>query len=314
MESNLRPAATIVDVQTGVPQAGVSWAAVAAGAVTTAALALLLVAFGAGLGLSAISPWSDSGASASTFNIGTGIYLIIVGVMSSAVGGYLAGRLQTKWVNVHSNEVFFRDTAHGFLAWAFATLIGATALTSTSAYLANGAVAGIGGASSQAARSINPAEVYVDKLFRIAPGAQATPAPTNPSSTTDNTSPANSPIQSGFIANASNPNQSRAEVLRLWTAGVRGDEALNAGDKAYVAQLVAARTGMSQADAQKRVDQVVIEAKTVADNTRRNAADLSFWLTAALLFGAFAASLAAAEGGALRDGTWNERVLTPRAI
>jgi len=314
MESNLRPAATIVDVQTGVPQAGVSWAAVAAGAVTTAALALLLVAFGAGLGLSAISPWSDSGASASTFNIGTGIYLIIVGVMSSAVGGYLAGRLQTKWVNVHSNEVFFRDTAHGFLAWAFATLIGATALTSTSAYLANGAVAGIGGASSQAARSINPSEIYVDKLFRIAPAAQATPTPTNPPSTTDNASPANSPVQNGVIANATNPNQSRAEVLRLWTAGVRGDEALNAGDKAYVAQLVAARTGMSQADAQKRVDQVVIEAKTAADNTRRNGADLSFWLTAALLFGAFAASLAAAEGGALRDGTWNDRVLTPRTI
>ena len=88
-----RSATTIVDVQTGM-QSGVSWAAVAAGAVATAALTLLLVAFGAGLGLSAISPWSDSGVSASTFNIGTGIYLIIVGVMSSAIGGYLAGRLR----------------------------------------------------------------------------------------------------------------------------------------------------------------------------------------------------------------------------
>ena len=148
MESDLRPSATIVDAQSGV-----SWAAVAAGAVATAALTLLLVAFGAGLGLSAISPWSDSGVSASTFNIGTGIYLIIVGVMSSAIGGYLAGRLRTKWIGVHSNEVFFRDTAHGFLAWAFATLISATALAATTAYLANGAVAGIGSASSQAARS-----------------------------------------------------------------------------------------------------------------------------------------------------------------
>ena len=71
---------------------------------------------------------------------------------------------------------------------------------------------------------------------------------------------------------------------------------------------------MSQADAEKRVDQVVAEAKTAADNARRGAAHLSFWLTAALLFGAFAASLAAAEGGMLRDGTWNDRVLTPRAI
>ena len=100
----------------------------------------------------------------------------------------------------------------------------------------------------------------------------------------------------------------------MWTAGFRGDDDFNAGDRAYVAQLVAARTGMSQADAEKRVDQVVIEAKAAADNTRRNAAHLSFWLTAALLFGAFAASLAAAEGGALRDGTWTDRVLTPRVI
>ena len=81
-----------------------------------------------------------------------------------------------------------------------------------------------------------------------------------------------------------------------------------------MAQLVAARTGLSQADAEKRVDQVIAEAKAAADKARRGAVHLSFWLTAALLFGAFAASLAAAEGGALRDGTWNDRVLMPRTI
>src|SRR5580704_11669115 len=113
-----RSASTIVDAQSAV-----SWAAIAAGAVAAAALALVLIAFGAGLGLSAVSPWSDSGVSAATFKTATGIYLVIVAVMSSAVGGYLAARLRTKWANVHSNEVFFRDTAHGFLAWAFATLI-----------------------------------------------------------------------------------------------------------------------------------------------------------------------------------------------
>jgi hypothetical protein len=126
MDSDLRPAATVMDAQSGV-----SWAAVAAGAIATAALTLLFVSFGAGLGLSAISPWSDSGVSASTFKVGAGIYLIIIGVMSSAVGGYLAGRLRTKWIGAHTNEVFFRDTAHGFLAWAFATLISATALVPT---------------------------------------------------------------------------------------------------------------------------------------------------------------------------------------
>jgi hypothetical protein len=120
METDLRSATTIVDAQPAV-----SWAAVAAGAVATAALTLLLVAFGAGMGFSAVSPWSDSGVSASTFNIATGIYLVLIGVISSAVGGYIAGRLRSKWTGVHTNEVFFRDTAHGFLAWAFATLISA---------------------------------------------------------------------------------------------------------------------------------------------------------------------------------------------
>jgi hypothetical protein len=85
-------------------------------------------------------------------------------------------------------------------------------------------------------------------------------------------------------------------------------------DRTYVARLVAARTGLSQAEAERRVDQVVTEAKAAADRARKAAAQLSFWLTASLLLGAFAASLAAVEGGQLRDGSWNDRVLTPRQI
>jgi len=295
-----RPVPTIVDAQ-----AAVSWAAVAAGAVAAAALALVLIAFGAGLGLSAVSPWSDGGVSASSFKTGSGIYLIIVAVMSSAVGGYLAARLRTKWVGVHTHEAFFRDTAHGFLAWAFATLLSASALSSASAYLANGAVAGLGGAAPQTARSVNPADIYVDKLFRAGAPMQVAPVP--PSS-------ADSNAANPAAANGTNAGQSRAEVLRLWTASFRDNQDLSAGDKAYVAQVVAARTGLSQADAEKRVDDVITEAKTAADDARRGAAKLSFWLTAAMLFGAFAASLAAVEGGSLRDGTWNDRVLTPRPI
>src|SRR5271154_5110899 len=141
MESDRNPASIVVDAQSGV-----AWAAIAAGAVGAAGLGLNLIAVGAGLGLSAISPWNDSGVSTATFKTGTGIYLVIVAVMSSAVGGYLAARLRTKWVNVHSNEVFFRDTAHGFLAWAFATLLSASVLSSAVAYLANGTAAGLGSA------------------------------------------------------------------------------------------------------------------------------------------------------------------------
>jgi len=305
MDSDLRAAPTVVDAQVAV-----SWAAIAAGAVAAAALALVLIAFGAGLGLSAVSPWSDSGVSASTFKTGTGIYLVIVAVMSSAVGGYLAARLRTKWVGVNTHEAFFRDTAHGFLAWAFATLLSASALASATSYLANGVTAGLGGAASQATRSINPSEIYVDKLFR--PDAQAAPAASTPDSA--NANPSASSSASSPTAGNTNPNQTRAEVLRLWAASFRDNEDLSGPDKAYVAHVVAARTGMSDADAQKRVNDVIVAAKTDADNARKGAAKLSFWLTAAMLFGAFAASLAAVEGGSLRDGTWNDRTLTPRAI
>src|ERR1700709_1517362 len=97
---------------------GVSWASIAAGAVVAAAVSLALLALGAGLGLSSISPWADSGVSAATFQNATGVCLVLVAVMSSALGGYLAARLREKWADVHTNEVFFRDTAHGFVAWA----------------------------------------------------------------------------------------------------------------------------------------------------------------------------------------------------
>jgi hypothetical protein len=314
MEADLKPASAIVDAQSAV-QSAVSWPAIAAGAVAAAALSLVLIAFGAGLGLSAVSPWSDSGVSAATFKTGSGIYLVIVAVMSSAVGGYLAARLRTKWTGVYTNEVFFRDTAHGFLAWAFATLISVTALTSVTAYLANGAAAGLGGAASQAARIVNPADIYVDKLFRTSAPAQtaqqAAPAPSSPG---DSGAANATPAVNNAAPAATNPGQTRAEVLRLWTADFRGDQGLSTADKTYVAQLVAARTGLSQSDAEKRVNDVSIEAKTAADDARKGAAKLSFWLTAAMLFGAFAASLAAVEGGSLRDGTWNGRVLTPREI
>jgi hypothetical protein len=292
---------------------GVSWAAIAAGAVGAAALSLLLIAFGAGIGLSAISPWSDSGVSAGSFQIGTGIYLVIISVMSSAIGGYLAGRLRTKAVGLHTNEVFFRDTAHGFLAWAFATLISATVLTSTIGYLANGATAGVGGA----AHAVNPSDIYVDRLLRTAPSPQGTAsaATPTPAAANESTTPAN-PNQpaTGGATGTPNAGRTRAEVLRLWTADFHSDRDLTASDRTYVTQIVAMHTGLSQADAEKRVNTVVAEAKTAADEARKAAAHLSFWLTAAMLFGAFAASLTAAEGGALRDGTWNDRVLTPRTL
>src|ERR1044072_2661162 len=106
-------------------QAGVSWPAIVAGAVVACALTMVLLAFGTGLGLTVVSPWAGSGVSATTFKIGTGLYLIVIAMIASSLGGYLAGRLRSGWTGVRSDEVYFRDTAHGFVAWALASVLGA---------------------------------------------------------------------------------------------------------------------------------------------------------------------------------------------
>jgi hypothetical protein len=273
---------TVVDLH----GSGVSWPSIAAGAVTAAALTLLLVAFGAGIGLSTVSPWSDSGVSGSTFAAGTGIYLVIVGVMACAVGGYLAARLRTKSTGIHTHEVFFRDTAHGLLAWAFATVISATVLGAATTHLVSGAAGGLAAAAPQAAQNAAPTDIATDKLFRSDTPAPAASAGTDPA---------------------------RSEVSRMLVTSFRGTGDVSGADRSYLARLVAARTGLSQAEAEKRVNDVIAEAKQTIDDARRAAASFALWMAAAMLFGAFAASLAAVEGGQLRDGIWSETRLVPRA-
>jgi hypothetical protein len=304
VDSSLRTA----DVNSVETQSAVSWASVAAGAVTAAAISLALIALGVGLGLSSISPWSDSGVSAATFKVTTGIYLVLVAVMSSAIGGYLSARLRSKWTDLHTNEVFFRDTAHGFIAWAFATIISAGALGAATTHLVSGAAAGAA-ISSPAATSSNPVQIYVDRLFR----REGVPSSSAASATGSDTGGAGgSPSASAATPQGANA-QTRAEVTRLLAASLSPDDRLSAADRVYVARLIAAQTGLSQADSEKRVDEIIQQAKAAADQARRNAAQFAFWMTAALLFGAFSASLAAAEGGQHRDGTWNDVRLVPRA-
>jgi hypothetical protein len=157
---------TVLEAQTR----GLSRSAIVAGAVTAAALTLLLIAFGAGLGLSAVSPWSGSGISASTFKVGTGIYLLVVAVMASAFGGYLAARLRAPWTAIHTNEVFFRDTAHGLLSWAFATFLSATALGAVTSNIAGGATRVLGTGATQVGAQ-GATDLAVDNLFRADPAA-----------------------------------------------------------------------------------------------------------------------------------------------
>jgi hypothetical protein len=260
---------------------GVSWPAVVAGAIVACAITLLLLAFGTGLGLTMVSPWSGSGVSATTFKITTGLYLIVIAMIASSIGGYLAGRLRSGWSGVHSDEVYFRDTAHGLVAWALASVLGAAVLATPATSLLGAAATGASqGAVTSARRSPGPMDSYVDALLRGDPAAQTS---------------------TGNLA------ESRSEISRLFARSFRDGSDLKPTDRDYVAKVVAARTGLSQPDADKRVNETVTQIKADTDAARKATASLAFWLTASLLLGAFCASLAATEGGGLRDGTWKRR-------
>jgi hypothetical protein len=257
---------------------GITWPAILGGAFAAAALALILLALGSGFGLASVSPWPNSGASVTTFTVMAAIWLIIVQWLSAALGGYLTGRLRTKWVGVHTHEVFFRDTANGFLAWAVAAVIGGAVLASAVSSIVDGGsrVAGTSaGASTGASQgaSSDPSAYYADMLFR----------------------------SDHPVANAPNP-ELRAEATRIFAIGVKKDYV--PADKAYLAQLVAARTGLSQADAENRVDEVTAKAKADADAVRKAGAYLSIFTAISMLIGAFIAAAAAALGGQHRDEDW----------
>jgi hypothetical protein len=291
MEQVMRPVGAMEDIRavdaTVEPSvAGVSWAAVLAGAIASCALTLVLLVFGAGVGFSVVSPWANSGVSATSFEIGTGLYFIVMAMISSAVGGYLAGRLRNRWTGVQSAEVHFRDTAHGFLAWALASVLGAILLASPASSLLGGATSGAmqAASSSQAA---GPMDGYVDALLR----------PVNP--TADNTG---------------NSGDTRRELTRLFTADFRNGAEPSATDRSYIAKVIAARTGLSPADADKRVNDVITQVKADLDKARKAAEHLAIWLTLSLFIGAFSAALAATEGGGLRDGTWGKGAAKGAAV
>jgi hypothetical protein len=255
---------------------GVSWAAVIGGGFVTAALSLILLALGAGLGLSSVSPWSNVGVSASTIGTAAILWLIFMQIISSSMGGYLAGRLRTKWANIHTDEVYFRDTAHGFLAWAVALVITAAFLAAAAASMvgatASSAAGGTGRATGVQAegREFDPNEYFIDTLFR---SESAKPD--------------------------SNSTSVRGEAGRIIANALRQGDI--SADKSYLAQLVAARTGLSQADAEKRVSDVFARAQQTADTARKTVAHSLLWAFLALLIGAFCASFAATIGGRQRD-------------
>jgi hypothetical protein len=272
----------------------VSWGAVLAGAFVAAATYLMLLLAGAGFGFASMSPWGDEGASARTLGIGVIVWLVIIQIISAGLGGYIAGRMRTKWVDVHSGEVYFRDTAHGFLVWAVAAVVsafllgsGVSSAVSGAARIGASAVSGAGAAVATAAgggaaAAQGPsAQYFVDSLFR------------------------------SDRPDAAQGDAAKAEVGRILAVSLsRGS--ITSEDKAYVAKVISTQAGVDQATAEKRIDDTINRAKQAADEAKqkaREAADqarkaavgFALWAFISMLIGAFSASYAATRGGRTRD-------------
>ena len=261
------------------PASAVSWAAIFAGAVTAAAVSLLLLALGSGLGLATAGPWASHGASPVALTSAMVIWLIVTQWFASGMGGYITGRLRTRWHGVHTHEVFFRDTAHGLLAWALATLFVALLLGSALTDAAGGlAGAKIGGAPAVAATTGSPLSYDSGYLFRSLRG---------------DLPPSNA--------------QARIDAEHILATGLaRGG--LSPDDSVYLNALVTAQTGVGPTEAQRRIDtvidreqQVAAAAKQAAEGARKTAASLAIFTSLSMLIGALIASVAAALGGMQRD-------------
>ena len=274
---------------------GVSWGAVFAGATAAAALSLILLMLGLGLGLSSISPWSYS---ASTIGKSTIAWIIFIQLAASGAGGYLSGRLRIKWATVHTDEVYFRDTAHGLLAWAVASLIMVTLLAGGTKAILSGAIDAGTGAAIAAAPAIADA------------ATNAKPSATDANNHALNYFSDMLLRAEQTVANANNSDVHN-EINAIFVSNLRAGS-LDPQDRHYLAGLIVKRTGMTQSDADHRVDEVYARlsksiadaketAKQAADQARKTAAHSALWMFIALLFGAFIASLAATLGGRQRD-------------
>jgi hypothetical protein len=259
------------------PASAVSWAAILAGGATAASVSLILLALGSGLGLATAGPWASNGASPVALTSAMVVWLIVMQWFASGFGGYVTGRLRTRWIGLHTHEVFFRDTAHGLLAWSVATVFAAVLLGGALTSAAGGAMGAAQG-GGDAGNGASPFSYDADYLFR----SLRTDLP-----------PSNA--------------EARVEAERILGTGLaRGG--LSTEDNGYLASLVATQTGITPADAQRRIgfvtdreQQIAVAAKQTADAARKTAASLAIVTALSMLIGALIACVAAALGGLQRD-------------
>ncbi len=308
----------------------VSWSAVFAGSAAAAALSLILLILGSGLGLSVVSPWVGSGASATAIGLYAIVWIISSSLVAAGLGGYLAGRLRVKWTEVAEDEVFFRDTAHGFLSWAVSTLITAVLLTAVIGSMVSGAIqagatvtgsamtaaatsatAGAAVAGTKLADSFDESGVsidyFVDSLFRKVAGTRAMSTEANDKVANDKkkedtTSASVKETRSARIG---------SEIARIFVNSIQAGS-LRSEDLRYVSEVIAEHTDLTQEQAQKRVEvtfariqaelkEAEVAAREAADQARKASSYTALWIFISLLSSAFVASIAAIYGGRQRD-------------
>jgi hypothetical protein len=286
--STLYPQAPTVAVAP--TQSAVSWGAVIAGAVIAAAVSAMLITGGSGLGLLSMSPWQRAGASGAALAVGSIVWLLATQIIAYGIAGYVAGRLRTRWTDAARDEIYFRDTAHGFLVWALSAVVGLALLGSTVASVVSGtakagatlAGAGVGatlaGQATREGMRMSPLDYYADALLRP-----------------------DDPLRGMNGSDAHN--ETRMILAHSMEHGRVSDQ-----DRPYLVKLIAQRAGVDQAAAQQRLTrisdqarQAEQQARVAVDAARKAAAAFSLWAFASLLIGAFVASLAATIGGRARD-------------
>jgi hypothetical protein len=246
------------------------WTPVIAGALVASALSLVLIAFGSAIGLSILSSsptWRDASPALAVLS---GLFLLLTAVASFGLGGYVAGRLRERWhQSAHNDVVEFRDGTHGVVAWALAVVITGLVVAASAAAIAS---RGVQPATSPVATTGEPLIAYeLDRLFRAG--------------------------QRPFEGDLT---YTRAEAGRILLAAT-GRRGVAPEDRTYLVRLVAARTGISQPDAERRVDDAIAGATTAVQKARRSAVILAFATAVSLLVGAAAAWYASCVGGRHRD-------------
>jgi len=273
-------------------QSAVSWAAIIAGAFAAATLTFVLFLVGSGLGLTIISPWTRESASLTTFAVSTAIWLIVTQWLSSGLGGYLAGRLRTRWTGIHTDETFFRDTVHGLLTWSLATMLMVFVLGSAVSSTVGNGVQALSTVASGAATGATAAAAGSDSTSLTSYMVTSLLRPADPTK-----------LPSGAEGDAAATAQASSILMHAALVG-----SVTPDEKGYLSKMVAARTGLSVEDADARLNSVLAEidkakatAKEAADKARKASATFAILAALSMFIGAFIACVAAALGGRQRD-------------